>query len=607
MIKIMSNHAFLKELIIENFMSYRYARIAFKPGLNLIIGPNGAGKSSILLALSIALGQTYTERSKKLSELIRWGEEYSRVTVRLSNKLENGRRYFPRVNRDEVVITRYLRKDGQYSFELNHRDASKAEILALLLEVGLNPDNPLIIMHQNMIENFGVFDPKQKLILFEEAVGLREYRERIIKAREKLKLLAEEEDKLRKILSETEGVLVKYQEQYERLLKKRELLKKRDFLHKELIWSRYYRLEEEYNNILNKISNLKEELEEAKKQVSVYRVKGMGFKKAVDEQFIKIKDFFEESIHISYLVGKGEIGEERLGMISDKLDDLLLKLNHIFSEYINCRVNEGILNYKITLLEKDLKVNERDLKRKEKEYLMLKEQAYNTSEPIQTNRSPAEIISDIKEVDGMLKLYRDVDDSIEETYNYYRSLHYDLKNKTEDLVRSRLEASKELEKRVGVWRKKIIEVISKVSEEYSRLLHGIEARGYARVINMDDVDQAGLELVVGFRGGEERVLDAYTQSGGERTTAVMLFLLALQGYVKSPLRAVDEFDVHMDPRNREVIMSYLIDIISKRGGQYLVITPGYISRVAEDANIIVVQKTGEYSLVKTVDVYEETK
>ncbi|MEM2648940.1 MAG: ATP-binding protein, partial [Candidatus Bathyarchaeia archaeon] len=56
----------ISEIILENFMSYEYARIPLKPGVNIICGPNGAGKSSILLGISVALGQSYTERSKRL-------------------------------------------------------------------------------------------------------------------------------------------------------------------------------------------------------------------------------------------------------------------------------------------------------------------------------------------------------------------------------------------------------------------------------------------------------------------------------------------------------------------------------------------------------------
>src|SRR5438034_138657 len=47
-------------------MSYKNASVPLEPGLNLIVGPNGAGKSSILLGISVVLGQAYTERARKL-------------------------------------------------------------------------------------------------------------------------------------------------------------------------------------------------------------------------------------------------------------------------------------------------------------------------------------------------------------------------------------------------------------------------------------------------------------------------------------------------------------------------------------------------------------
>jgi len=82
----------IREVILENFMSYEYARIPLKPGVNIICGPNGSGKSSMLLGISVALGQTYTERSKKLSDLIRWGKDQARVTLVLDNSRRSGRR-----------------------------------------------------------------------------------------------------------------------------------------------------------------------------------------------------------------------------------------------------------------------------------------------------------------------------------------------------------------------------------------------------------------------------------------------------------------------------------------------------------------------------------
>jgi chromosome segregation ATPase len=109
-----------------------------------------------------------------------------------------------------------------------------------------------------------------------------------------------------------------------------------------------------------------------------------------------------------------------------------------------------------------------------------------------------------------------------------------------------------------------------------------------------------LDILVGFKGGKPVALDAYTQSGGERTTATMSFLLALQQHVRSPFRAVDEYDIHMDPRNREMIAKILISTIKDANSQYVVITPSQITFAQENANIVTVQNVEGKSQVREV-------
>jgi chromosome segregation protein len=109
-----------------------------------------------------------------------------------------------------------------------------------------------------------------------------------------------------------------------------------------------------------------------------------------------------------------------------------------------------------------------------------------------------------------------------------------------------------------------------------------------------------LEIVVGFKGGKPVPLDAYTQSGGERTTATMSFLLALQQHVRSPFRAVDEYDIHMDPKNREMISKMLISTVKDANAQYIVITPSQITFAKEETNIITVQNVEGKSIIKEV-------
>ena len=82
----------------------------------------------------------------------------------------------------------------------------------------------------------------------------------------------------------------------------------------------------------------------------------------------------------------------------------------------------------------------------------------------------------------------------------------------------------------------------------------------------------------------------------------MAFLLALQGYIASPIRALDEFDVHMDPKNREAVARLLVETVrSNPGSQYLVITPWHHPIFDEEARIIMVQKVGGRSEVAVVE------
>ncbi|MBK5191387.1 MAG: AAA family ATPase, partial [Methanosarcinales archaeon] len=121
----------LKEIILENFMSYEYARIPLKPGLNLISGPNGAGKSSILLAISVALGQIYTERGKRLRDLIRRGNEIARITLVFDNDEKNGRRPISFSDADTFMLSRYLKNDGHYWWEADYKQINYEEVTRL--------------------------------------------------------------------------------------------------------------------------------------------------------------------------------------------------------------------------------------------------------------------------------------------------------------------------------------------------------------------------------------------------------------------------------------------------------------------------------------------
>src|SRR3972149_3996151 len=112
---------------LQTFMSYESAFVPLGPGLNLIVGPNGSGKSSILLGISLVLGQAHTERAKRLSALIRWGTDGARVSLVLDNATPEGGRLFPHAREEKVTVTRVLRANGDYLYLIDGRPIPKQE------------------------------------------------------------------------------------------------------------------------------------------------------------------------------------------------------------------------------------------------------------------------------------------------------------------------------------------------------------------------------------------------------------------------------------------------------------------------------------------------
>ena len=567
----------IKEIIVENFMSHVYSRVPLKPGVNIITGPNGAGKSSILLALSVVLGQTYTERSRALKDLIRRGERIGRITIVIDNREVNGKRILPRYRTDEVYLTRYLKSDGNYWYEINNRSVTKAEVLMMLSKLGINPENMLIIMHQGMVERFCYLDPRERLSLFEEALGLEKYRQLVIKAKEKLKHIISEEEAIRSMLERAEETLKYWREKYEKLLRKRELEERKRKLLSEYHWAKCIRKERQISEVSERIFEIQEEIRE------------------VNDEIKKISASVE-SIRKKITLILAEIGQ--VIQNSEIERDWRETLIETIERYAKTREKVAVERYHLELLSKELRKLEGEKKRHERDLERLLEEACKYSPRIDTERNPDEILDDIKVVNAQLASLSDVPDDAEEMYLKYMEVYEDIKKKAEIVANNRRKALEELAERERIWREKIREILKEVNESYAEILSTMNATGYVRLVNEEDIENAGLEILVGFRGREPIVLDAYTQSGGERTVATVSFLLALQKYIKSPIRGIDEFDVHCDPANREALMRHIVKSLKEVPGQYIVITPGYVFGLGEDVNVIMVQNVSGTSAIR---------
>jgi len=637
----------ISEVILENFMSYEYARVPLKPGINVVCGPNGAGKSSLLLAISVALGQSYTERSRKLSDLIRWGKDQARVTLILDNCKRGGKRPVPKFNKDQIFLTRVLRRDGKYWFELENRAASKQDVERLLAKLGVDPDNMLIIMHQNMVEQFTVLSTKEKLRMVEAAVGLEAYRENVLEAQKKLTRILSQEESINKLLESAEQTLNYWREQYDRFQEKKQLMAKRRFLERELAWAEVNRregivkdLEEKRGKELALLRQIKEEAKTAEEQLQAQqsqleRLKDK-WKKCLNETISLEREkagsqatisLCEQLItEASFIENEGQEGKKHLKLLKteslkelmensrlkvSKLDEELSRkqtetkileeqVEKVGGQILEARVGLALLNYRMENAKANIEELERMLKDAKAQLNMAIKKAEETGPRIAVVKSVGEILDEIRITEGHLAALTGVSEDVERMYESYSQLYLELKEKARLVAENREKALEEVKARMQTWRTVIQSLLDRVNLEYQRILAQSQAVGEVRLVNEHDIEAAGLEILVGFKGGRPVPLNAYTQSGGERTTATMSFLLALQQHVRSPFRAVDEYDVHMDPKNREVIAQMLISTVKNADAQYVVITPSQVTFAQDNVNIITVQNVEGKSIIKEV-------
>jgi chromosome segregation protein len=223
--------------------------------------------------------------------------------------------------------------------------------------------------------------------------------------------------------------------------------------------------------------------------------------------------------------------------------------------------------------------------------------AEKSGQPISAPRKTFEIMLEIGAVEEQMKPLVSLSEDVEQMYSSYAKVYEDLKAKADQVALSREEVMAELDKRLSRWREVLSSFLEGLTVRYADILKAVGAAGEILLIPSRDIEKCGLQILVGYKGTKPTPLDAFTQSGGERSVAMMAFLLALQQNITSPFRAIDEFDVHMDPKNRESVTRLIMSNATAMGDdQYLAITPGQLN-VTDQGHVIVVQNVGGASVV----------
>lgn len=266
---------------MQGFKSFaKRTEVFFDKGINVIIGPNGAGKSNISDAICFALGRLSAKsmRAEKSSNLIFLGSKYIKPAHEAYVELvfENSDRAFA-IDKDEIVVKRIIRKNGQGIYKINDDTKTRAEIIETLAQAGIDPYGFNLIL-QGQIQSIVKMHGEERSKIIGEVAGISVYEWRKEKS---LKELEKTEERLKEI-----STILRERTAFLNNLEKEKTQAQR-FKDLQLIVKRA------------KASILNKKLEEKKKEVEII-VKAIGSEmEQKDKRIEKINRKQEESDKIS--------------------------------------------------------------------------------------------------------------------------------------------------------------------------------------------------------------------------------------------------------------------------------------------------------------------
>ncbi|TMI28197.1 hypothetical protein E6H30_01715 [Candidatus Bathyarchaeota archaeon] len=567
-----------------------------------------------------------------------------RARTGLDNEVPKGARPFPQARSDKVLLTRVLKRSGDYHYLLNNKPISKINLVEGLSRIGLNPDNMLVIMHQLMVGRFGSVSPIDKLLLLEDAVGFAAYRREVLEASSRLQKLTTERETMSSVLEGTKETYLHWQREYEKYELKRKLEDQFKDLQRELIWRRIIRRESSQKRVKDRISSLQGKIVETREEFETSHKQHQQVLTVLARVSEELEELREEHLKLEHGRGLPAGSLEWISRITDLLrtqqevlttlqqkardvslstendqqisitaktadqdfekvrtgiTELTSQLTKNTDVLIESRVKKEVSNFKLALMEQEVQELEVQLRIGQEEIEPLRTQASQLGPVFENPRDLQQISLDVASVQERLRPLAHLSAEVEKMYKNYGDLYEDLKKKAEVVEQNRSEVLGELRERFDRWKTVMDKLLEELSARYNALLSEVESKGRIVIKASKDIEKAGLELYAGFKGNEPVSLDGLAPSGGERTVALIAFLLSLQQFISSPFRAIDEFDVHMDPRNRETV-SKLIHAAAKASdsSQYIAITPGQVTLPEDNVHVIVVQNVEGSSIVK---------
>ena len=323
----------LKKLEIYGFKSFAdKTEIVFEPGITCIVGPNGAGKTNIVDAVKWVLGEQSAKslRTNLMEHCIFDGTEYRKPLgmAEVSLEFSELKGQLP-LNFEEVRITRRVFRNSESEYLMNNCPCRLKDITEFLLDAGIGADT-YFIMEQGKMDAVLSSKPVDRRVIFEEAAGISKYK---LKKEESLKKLEQTEQNLiriRDIISEVKrqiNSLEKYAKKAEKYKKLQEELKSIEVSLKSY---EYNKFSFELKNLLQIVDSLRNEVNNLQNNINSEETRlEEGRKKILEEEIslnLKQEEFYKLANEINNILNKISLLNEKKESILKNVEDVNLKI-----------------------------------------------------------------------------------------------------------------------------------------------------------------------------------------------------------------------------------------------------------------------------------------
>eukprot|EP00095_Tigriopus_kingsejongensis_P003200 maker-scaffold50_size457468-snap-gene-0.19 protein:Tk03200 transcript:maker-scaffold50_size457468-snap-gene-0.19-mRNA-1 annotation:"structural maintenance of chromosomes protein 5-like" len=302
---------------------------------------------------------------------------------------------------------------------------------------------------------------------------------------------------------------------------------------------------------------------------------------------------------------KTHILESNRRKVSLEVDKIEEKYLNEYEEHVKLQIEEA--EQELAEIREHVEAEKSELRHVEQEFRRLLENAQG----IIGNHFPQELrqieaafqahglpesIEDIEllveDLDNQVQCLEDTDPRVISNYQSLLVSVQDVEAELANFQKMTDEKRADIETTRQRWLADLLALVDRISQRFS---HFFETMGFAGSVVLNrgahehDYYNYGIDIMVKYRTHLPlQRLDPHQQSGGERSVATALYMLALQELTVVPFRCVDEINQGMDAVNERRVFDLLVQTsCHERSAQYFLLTPKLLPDLNYDENMSV--------------------